>query len=476
MTSNIRFSEINEINQETDVLILISDRSQLAELGFTEKEAEYVTACFQKKEKVVAVNHFGRFSFVALVPELDGDDKREKVRCLGEEATKLANGNKIEHVQVNGAFVSKETTNLFLQGLALANYQFLIYFSDSRKKENSLVEVDVLGLDSEELNELNVILDGVFLCRDWVNEPHITLHAVEIAERMESLGKEAGLSVDVFNKEKIAELGMGGLLAVNYGSEVPPTFTVSEWKPDNAKNEKPLVLVGKGVVYDTGGLSLKPTANSMDLMKSDMGGAATVFSAIYTAARLNLPIWIIALVPATDNRPGKNAVCPGDVIEMYNGKTVEVKNTDAEGRLILADGLSYAEQFQPELVMTWATLTGAAAYSIGPPAAVIMGDADAETKKIFMQSAFAEHERMVEFPFWADYDEEIKSDIADISNLGGAWGGAITAGKFLKNFTDSDFLHVDIAGPCFLTSPRSYQPKGGTGFGVRALINFFKAY
>lgn len=476
MTSIVQLKDINEINGNCDVIHLIADRSAVQELGFSEAEANYVKEVFQQKEKIVVVNHYTHQSIVVLVPDTTKLEKKEKLRLLGKDVCARINAMKKDEVEVDGSRVSEEQTVCFLEGLVLANYQFLTYFSDAKKIENSLVEVGVKGLSEKQVGELSTVLEGVYLCRDLVNEPVITLDAVELADRFTKLGREAGLSVEVFDKDQITDLGMGGLLGVNYGSEIPPTFSIMEWKPEGAKNENPIVMVGKGVVYDTGGLSLKPTANSMDLMKSDMGGAATVFSSIYTAARLNLPVWIVALVPATDNRPGKNAVTPGDVLEMYNGKTVEVKNTDAEGRLILADGLSYGDKYKPELMMSWATLTGAAAYSIGPTAAVMMGDADPEVKAKLMEAGEEVHERMVEFPFWSDYDEEIKSDIADISNLGGAWGGAITAGKFLKNFTDHAYIHVDIAGPCFLTAPRGYNPKGGSGYGVRALVNFFKKY
>jgi leucyl aminopeptidase len=275
------------------------------------------------------------------------------------------------------------------------------------------------------------------------------------------------------NKAQIKAQKMGGLLAVNLGSPQPPTFTVMEWKPRNAKNKKPYVLVGKGVVYDTGGLSLKPTPSSMDYMKSDMAGAAAVACTLYALAKNKVPVHVIALVPATDNRPGGDAYTPGDVITMMSGHTVEVLNTDAEGRLILADALHYAKRYSPELVLDFATLTGAAAMAIGSYGIVCMGNANSNIKESLRKSGEAVYERLAEFPFWDEYDELINSDIADMKNIGGPIGGAITAGKFLQRYVDFPWMHFDIAGPSFLHGPSSYRGKGGTGVAVRFLVDFF---
>jgi leucyl aminopeptidase len=196
------------------------------------------------------------------------------------------------------------------------------------------------------------------------------------------------------NKAKIKQLKMGGLIAVNLGSIQPPTFTIMEWKPKNAVNKKPVVLVGKGVVYDTGGMSLKPTPNSMDFMKCDMGGGAAVGGAIYAIAKAKLPVHVVALVPATDNRPDGDAYVPGDVITMMSGKTVEVLNTDAEGRLILADALHYAKRYKPELVLEFSTLTGAAAAAIGPMGIVCMGDVLDTTRKALHTAGDNVYERL----------------------------------------------------------------------------------
>ena len=236
----------------------------------------------------------------------------------------------------------------------------------------------------------------------------------------------------------------------------------------------PLVLVGKGVVYDTGGLSLKPTANSMDFMKSDMAGAAAVIGTFCTLASLDLPMEVIGLIPITDNRPGYEAMTPGDILTFANGKTVEIRDTDAEGRLILADALIYAQKYKPQLVIDLATLTGSAVAAVGPEAAVMMGTAPKEAKEKLSTAGWSTFERLVEFPLWEEYNEQIQSEIADITNLGGPTAGAITAGKFLEHFIDYNWIHIDIAGPSFDKKGQGYRPAGGTGYGVRLLYRFLK--
>jgi leucyl aminopeptidase len=266
---------------------------------------------------------------------------------------------------------------------------------------------------------------------------------------------------------------MGGLLAVNQGSPEPPTFTIMEYKPEGARNEKPYVLVGKGVVFDTGGLSLKPTPASMDMMKCDMAGGAAVVGTLYALAKNQVPLHVIGLVPATDNRPGGLAFAPGDVITMYSGLTVEVMNTDAEGRLLLGDALAFAKKYNPELVLDFATLTGSAARAIGKEGIVCMGTADEDVLSELKKAGHATHERLVEFPLWDEYADHIKSDIADLNNIGKAEAGAISAGKFLERFTDGyPWVHFDIAAPAFLTAPDSYRGKGGTGTAVRLTYEF----
>jgi leucyl aminopeptidase len=361
------------------------------------------------------------------------------------------------------------------EGLALSCYEFLKYKSE--KKGNKLKHIRLYGqgLSKEMVEELNNLLEATFIARDLVNEPVIYLTAEQLSEDITAYGEKAGFEVEVLNKTKIASLKMGGLLAVNMGSPNPPTFNILEYKPAHATNSQPYILVGKGVVYDTGGLSLKPTPNSMDMMKSDMAGAAAVVGAIYALAKNTVPVHVIGLIPATENRPDGNAITPGDVITMYSGKTVEVMNTDAEGRLILADALHFAAKYKPGLVIDLATLTGSAARAIGKEGIVYMGTASEEIKKEFEAAGREVYERLVEFPLWEEYGSQIESTIADIKNLGGADAGAITAGKFLEHFVSYPWLHLDIAGGAFLASADSYRGKNGTGLGVRLLYHYLKS-
>lgn len=363
------------------------------------------------------------------------------------------------------------------EAACLSNYQFLKYKSD--KRTNSLEEVQVYaphGGNADWVEKARLTAEATIVARNLVNEPVITLTATELGKRIEILAGEYGFTAEVMTMAKIKALKMGGLLAVNYGSIEPPTFSIMEWKPEGHVNAQPIVLVGKGVVYDTGGLSLKPTPNSMDFMKSDMAGAAAVVGAMCGAASLKLPLHIVGLVPATDNRPGQNAYTPGDVIKMFDGSTVEVLNTDAEGRMILADALAYAKKYDPALVIDLATLTGAAVIAVGNIGIAMMATAPSETRQKLADAGMRVHERLVELPLWEEYGDQLKSDIADVKNIGGAPAGSITAGKFLERFTAYPWVHLDIAGTAFLHSPDNYRGKNGTGTGVRLLLDFLSHY
>jgi leucyl aminopeptidase len=382
----------------------------------------------------------------------------------------------IERIQVINGGVTPEESLAFAEGLALTSYQFLKYKTGENSKKNSLETISLVdeGLKADQVFKMDNLVSAVYNARDLVNEPLSTLTAVRMSEEFERMGKEAGFTVEVFNKKKIESLKMGGLLAVNRGSVDPPTFSILTYKPEGAINKNPIVLVGKGVVYDTGGLSLKPTLDSMDYMKCDMGGAAAVAGALYAAAKNDLPLWVIALVPATDNRPDGNAYVPGDVVTMYDGTTVEVLNTDAEGRMILADALSYAKQYNPEVVVELSTLTGSAQAAIDRYGIVGMGNAGREVMENLKLSGEQTSERIAEFPFWEEYNEQLKSEIADLKNIGGRYAGAITAGKFLEHFTDYPYIHLDIAGPSFNKLPFNYRGKGGSGVGVRILYHYLQ--
>jgi leucyl aminopeptidase len=398
----------------------------------------------------------------------------EAARQAGSKFYDVLKNEKVNSLQIIGN-VSGELTLSFLEGLLLSVYSFSKY----KKEKDDFVPSEIFILDDQineqQITELQTLVEAVFYTRNLVNEPLSYLTATRFSVELEKMGAEAGFTVEVFNKKKIEALRMGGLLAVNKGSIDPPTFNILEWKPENAGNEKPVVLVGKGVVFDTGGLSLKPTAKSMDYMKCDMAGGAVVAATLYAIAKNKLPLHVIGLVPATDNRPDGNAYVPGDVITMFDGTTVEIKNTDAEGRLLLADALSYAKKFKPELVIDVATLTGSAEIISGSQAMVAMGNSTENLQKL-EQLGNIIYERMVEVPLWDEFAKPLKSNIADLNNLGAREAQTSIAGKFLEHFTDYPWLHLDIAGVAFLQEKDSYRPAGGTGFGTRLLYHFLKKF
>lgn len=323
--------------------------------------------------------------------------------------------------------------------------------------------------------------DGACTARDLVNRSPDEKTARQFADAIVASGKAHGYQVETWGEDRIREEGMGGLLAVNRGSFDPPTVSVATWAPDDAVNDDPVVLVGKGVVFDTGGLSLKDTKDSMDMMKADLGGAAAIVGALEALAELDVPLHVVGLLPATDNRPGRKAYVPGDVVRMHSGATVEVTNTDAEGRLLLADALSYAaDTYDPEMIVDVATLTGSCVVALGQAAAGVMtSETDAAAERLYSIQRAGERtgERVHPLPMYDAYKEHLESEIADLKNVGGRKAGAITAGKFLEHFVgDSPWLHLDIAGPAFRKTAQAYQPKGGTGFGVRLLVDYLSNY
>ena len=466
-----------KISKTSSTIVIAAKNSKLDHLGLSDAEIKYISQKIKDDEKSIVINQLTRLVMIKIKDEKKhGYALAESLRIEGVSYAGLLNKHKYKEVQVIDLTGHDHNALAIAEGMALYNYQFLKYKKNAKKDTNSLVTIHVVVNKklSEEITELNNTIEATCIARDLVNEPQSYLTAEQFSKEMEALGKKAGFKVDVFNKAKIKALKMGGLLAVNMGSQLPPTFNVMEYKPKNAKNKNPYVLVGKGVVYDTGGLSLKPTGNSMDYMKCDMGGGAAVVGTMYAIAKNKLPLYVIGLVPATDNRPGENAYCPGDVLTMMDGQTVEMLNADAEGRLILADALHYAKRYKPELTIDLATLTGAAAAAIGGYGIVAMGTAGEEVKNKLKESANNVYERLVEFPLWDEYGDLLKSEIADFKNIGGPVAGAITAGKFLEKFIDYPWMHFDIAGPAFTHKNDKYRGNGGTGVGVRLLVDFLK--
>lgn len=472
----ILIKKTNTIAKDAHLAIITEKWKNKPNYNLDNDLADHITKQLNDPEKkFVSLNHLGQHVYIIIVdPKKDTNATNESLRKTGCTICDTINGSKGKQITIVNNTLKNSNSLALAEGVALANYQFL-HHKPGAKNLNTLNTVLVVDgkLKDDQVNKLNVLVDATCKARDLVNEPVNILNATGLANAFKDMGKKAGFKVEVWNKTKIVQQKMGGLLSVNAGSVDEPTFTIMEYKGRGAKNKKPYVLVGKGVVYDTGGLSLKPTPNSMDLMKCDMAGAAAVGCTMYAIAKAKLPVHVIGLVPATDNRPGFNAFAPGDIITMMDGSTVEMLNSDAEGRMILADALHYAKKYDPELTIDLATLTGAAAAAIGHYGIVAMGNAPEKHTSKLIASGFKSHERLAVFPFWEDYYELMKSDIADMKNIGGPYGGAITAGKFLEKFTNYPYIHLDIAGPAFLTGKDSYRGKGGTGVGVRLLFDFF---
>ncbi len=448
-------------------IIFLADKISDLKEQLSKENFQYFRKCW-KDEDMQYIKNIQGYVFVVKTAQKDLDTIRKTAFSIHDIVK-----NHYKEVCVSSQNLQKTLT--FLEGFLLSDYQFLKYFKDADKRKHTLNQIKLHGaISQKELNELQNLIDAVYWARDLVNEPVSFMDAIQLAKEIKAKGKASNYKVEVLGKRKIESLKMGGLLAVNKGSEIPPTFSIIEYKPKNAKNKQPVVLVGKGVVYDTGGLSLKPTAHSMDLMKSDMGGAATMAATMDALAKNKIPVYVIGLIPATDNRPGKTAYAPGDVITMFDGTTIEVLNTDAEGRMILADALTYANKYEPELVIDAATLTGAAVRALGTKTSISMGNAkDVYFRKLY-KSGQKTNDKVFRFPFWDEWKSELKSDIADMKNLGGPNAGMITAGKFLEHFVKYPYIHIDIAGPAFLETADSYHGKGGTGAGVRLLYQFLK--
>lgn len=460
------------LKENSSIAILLDNTEQLPKNLLAENEFLYLKNKLEKGDDCTVYRHPHIFFFEKTTEKKENYLQNEAARVAGSKLFDILKAENIKSVQLVN-FSNTELITNFLEGLLLSGYSFTKY-----KKEKNAFDLDEIFVLDETVsesrfNEILNLVQAVFYARNLVNEPPSYLTAAQFSEEISRMGKEAGFSVEIFNREKIEAMRMGGLLAVNKGSIDPPTFTVIEWNSENAVNSDPIVLVGKGVVFDTGGLSLKPTSKSMDYMKCDMAGGAVVASAVYAAAKNKLPIHVVGLVPATDNRPDGNAFVPGDIITMFDGTTVEIKSTDAEGRLLLADALSFAKKFNPKLVIDIATLTGAAEIVAGKHAIVGMGNSKENMEKL-KQTGFETCERIIEVPLWDEYAKPLKSEVADLNNLGTREAQSTIAGKFLEHFTDYNWIHLDAAGVSFLFEKDAYRPEGGTGFGIRLLYDFLK--
>jgi leucyl aminopeptidase len=350
-------------------------------------------------------------------------------------------------------------------GMWLGSYSFDEYKSEP--KPAVLASVFLIGGEDSagDVARAKVITDAIVLARDLVNRPALDKSPAMIADI--AVGVAHNVSVKVYDETEIEEAGFGGLVGVNRGSDRPARMVVMRYEPEGAT--KTLALVGKGIVFDSGGLSIKPAAG-METMKTDMAGAAAVIGAVQAISRLGLLVNVVGIAPLTENMTGGGAQRPGDVMTAYNGKTIEVLNTDAEGRLVLADGLALAAEMEPDLIIDIATLTGAAKVSLGPLIGCLFSNDDDAAATVEAASKAA-GEKLWRMPLEKEYASMVESDIADMKNNGGRWGGAITAGLILSEFVgEIPWVHLDVAGPARADKTEHYVAKGGSGFGVRTLV------
>jgi leucyl aminopeptidase len=397
-------------------------------------------------------------------------------RAVGMKATSIA----VVVPELDGVSPA-EVSQAIVEGIGLGTYSYDKYFVENRDSRirTKLEKITLLVRDEAALKDVKQgaatgqgIVNGVLLCRDLVNAPSNDLYPEALAAAAKRELAPHGVTVRILNKAQIEKLKMGGLLAVNQGSERPPFFIVMEYN-GGRKNDRPIVFVGKGITFDSGGISIKPGAGMGD-MKMDMGGSGAVIGAMRAIAELKVPQNVVALVPTTENMPSGTAYKPGDVITFMNGKTAEIDNTDAEGRLILADALTYADRYKPQAVIDLATLTGAIVIALGEQATGMFGNNDALKARI-REAGERTYDRVVELPLWEEYEELIRSDIADVKNSGGRSAGSITAALFLQHFIgEYPWVHLDIAGTGMLSKPSGYLSKGGSGAGVRLLVDLVR--
>ena len=458
-------------------------RDQLTALGFEGKLGQTLVLPNGKKQLVIAVG-------IGEVAKANADAMRTAAAALARASAKVASLSTTLATAGRGDRVA--IAQAVTEGLILATHRYDALKND-KKATSKLISVTLVAPAatnteiSKGAKRGETIADAVCLARDLANMPPAHLTAKMIADRAQKIGAESGVKVEVFTKDQLLEMGCGGMIGVNRGSVNPPRMVKISYQPGGlkaatkssakkssakSKTKSPhLILVGKGVMYDSGGISLKPSDPSHAMMKADMSGAAAVLATMSTLKALGCKNQITAYMMCTDNLPSGSAMAMGDVLTMRNGKTVEIHNTDAEGRLVLADGLSLAAELKPNAIVDIATLTGACARALGPQMSGVMGNNQQFVDQV-VSAAGATDEQIWQLPLERKYRTMIDSYIADMKNVGGADAGAITAALFLDEFTSGlPWAHIDIAGPMWSDSDAGWLQRGATAYGTRLLIN-----
>ncbi len=411
--------------------------------------------------------------------DVDQDALRKAAAAMTGVARKL--GASTCHLclpAANGSGLSADVVaQALVEGAVLANYLFTPHKTDLADEAPQVESLTLLVGDDESLSTAGagairgqITGEAACLTRDLVNGPANYVTPTYLAQVAQSVADDTGLTFRVLDEAEMTELGMGSLLGVAQGTGEPAKLVILEHNADRDDLDT-YVVVGKGITFDSGGISLKPS-NGMEAMKNDMAGAAATLGIMQAVARLDLPLHVVGLMPATENLPGGRAYKPGDVVTSMSGQTIEVISTDAEGRMILADALTYAARYEPKAVVDLATLTGACVTALGTVSAGVMSTDDGIVRGL-AAAAEATGEKVWQLPLFDEYAEQIKSDVADMKNVGGRPAGAITAGLFLSRFAkDYPWAHIDIAGLAQTDKPRGYLLKGATGYGVRLFVQW----
>ena len=398
----------------------------------------------------------------------------EKIRIASGSAIRSAISKKAKTITLDCFCSEIDSCQPMGEGIALGGYEYNDLKTMDDKSSN-ISEIEVINANEDQLNDGIVIGQAVCFARDLGNRPGNVATPTHLANAAKDISEAGDIDIRVFDRDEFTEMGMGGLAGVAQGTDEPPKFIILEY--NNGGEKKPKVLVGKGLTFDSGGISIKPAAK-MDQMKYDMCGSAVVLGVFHALSKLKPEINVVGIIPSTENLSGSKAVKPGDVLTAYNGKTIEVLNTDAEGRLILADGLSYASKhYDPEYILDFATLTGAIVVTLGHIATGVMGNDDKLMEEVKISSKKT-GEKVWELPLWPEYCKQIKSDVADIKNMGSAGqAGSIAAGAFLKEFVGENipWVHFDIAGTAWGAKPSSINPKGSaTGVAIRLVLDMLQ--
>jgi leucyl aminopeptidase len=480
---------IPNVNNNSDFYIFFCEKNfsfnfkKLSFIDINYKEINSLLLKNKDEDYFVFNYHSSKPKKIIFINQKDNKDEFKNQNIGGKVISEIKSAKEINVIFSNENKTLENYYFNFFLGCFLKKYSFTKYKTIFKKNENAKEIINLLITSSNKnffikiKNNIENIINGVFLTRDLVSEPPNYLNPERFVSEIKKLSK-LGLKVDVFDYSKMKKIGMNALLGVSQGSKNLPYFVTITWKPNNSKNKKPLSFIGKGVCFDTGGISLKP-AKFMEDMKYDMAGAGAVVGLMKTLALRKSKSYVVGAVALVENMPGGSAQRPGDIVKSYSGKTIEVLNTDAEGRLILADAIYYIdEQYKPELIVDLATLTGAIVVSLGSEYAGLFSNNDKLSEKL-IKAGEIENEKLWRFPLHKNYDKLMDSKIADIQNINYSGGaGSITAAQFLQRFlkNSTPWAHLDIAGMAWTKKDLETTPTGATGYGVKLLNKFVEKY